>query len=92
MAALYRQFKVGSDGKFRSDSRAFMRVCGQQPHFWQLTVNCMEFCAVPVHSQRFCVGTYEVKGRVLAKVAPWPVVDKWNHIINGSSVSVKITC
>ena len=87
MAALYRQFKVGPDGKFPIDSRAFMRVCGQPPHFWQLTVDRMEFCAVAVHSKRFCVANYEVKGRALAKVAPWPLVDRWNHIINGLCVT-----
>lgn len=67
-----------------------MRVCGQQRHSWSLTVNRMHCCAATVHSKRFCLAISEVKGRALAIVAAWPVVERWNYIINGLCVTVNI--
>ena len=48
----------------------------------------MHCCAATVHSKRFCLAISEVKGRALAIVAAWPVVERWNYIINGLCVTV----
>ena len=79
--------KSGLTGKFQGDSPAFMRVCGQQRHFWLLTVNRMDFCAATVASMRCCLAISEEKARAPAIVAAWLVVDRWNYIIKDLSVT-----
>ena len=67
-----------------------MRVCGRQQHFRPLTVHRMNYCTAVVPFKHSCLAISEAKGKAPIKVVPWLVVDRWNYIINGLCVTMKI--
>lgn len=48
----------------------------------------MKFCTSGVHSRHSHLAICEARGMAPTIVALWPVVDRWNYIINGLPVIV----